>query len=137
MARTIQCRSRCDRCPRIRRDLPPDVDLLPRVLRGGLPLRLPQRRAADAGARRRQPIVTTVAETLSGVITPIFDGPLPVNIRAWDGSSLTASDPAAPTVVLNSPDALRRIIWARGEIGLSRAYVTGELDVEGDLADAF
>jgi len=81
--------------------------------------------------------VTTGAETLSGVISPVFDGPLPVHFRAWDGSTLAAADPAAPTVVLQSPDALRRILWAPGEIGLSRAYVTGELDVEGDLADAF
>jgi cyclopropane-fatty-acyl-phospholipid synthase len=67
----------------------------------------------------------------------LFDGPLPVNVRAWDGSELTAGDATAPTVVINSPDALRRMIWAPGEIGLSRAYVTGELDVEGELADAF
>ena len=39
--------------------------------------------------------------------------------------------------MIASPDALRRLLWAPGEIGLSRAYVTGELDVEGDLADAF
>lgn len=81
--------------------------------------------------------MTTVAETLAGVATPLFDGPLPVNVRAWDGSTLAADDPAAPTVIINSPDALRRMLWAPGEIGLSRAYVTGELDVEGDLADAF
>jgi cyclopropane-fatty-acyl-phospholipid synthase len=81
--------------------------------------------------------MSTVAETLSRVVTPLFDGPLPVNVRAWDGSELHAQDPTAPTVVLASPDALRRMLWAPGEIGLSRAYVTGELDVEGDLADAF
>jgi cyclopropane-fatty-acyl-phospholipid synthase len=81
--------------------------------------------------------MTTVAETLSGVVTPLFDGPLPVHVRAWDGSTLTAEDPTAPTVIISSPDALRRMLWAPGEIGLSRAYVTGELDVDGDLADAF
>jgi cyclopropane-fatty-acyl-phospholipid synthase len=81
--------------------------------------------------------MATVAETLSGVVTPLFDGPLPVNVRAWDGSELHSDDPKAPTVVINSPNALRRMVWAPGEIGLSRAYVTGELDVDGDLADAF
>jgi cyclopropane-fatty-acyl-phospholipid synthase len=80
---------------------------------------------------------TTVADTLAGVVTPLFGGRLPVNLRGWDGSTLSANDPSAPTVVINSPDALRRMLWAPGEIGLSRAYVTGELDVEGDLADAF
>lgn len=81
--------------------------------------------------------MSTVAETLARVVTPLFDGPLPVNLRAWDGSELPADDPNAPTVVLASPNALRRMFWAPGEIGLSRAYVTGELDVDGDLADAF
>jgi cyclopropane-fatty-acyl-phospholipid synthase len=79
----------------------------------------------------------TVADTLARVVTPLFDGPLPVNVRAWDGSELRAEDADAPTVVLASPNALRRLVWAPGEIGLARAYVTGELDVEGDLADAF
>jgi cyclopropane-fatty-acyl-phospholipid synthase len=81
--------------------------------------------------------MTTVAETLAGVVMPAFGGSLPVNLRAWDGSELSAEDPTAPTVVLASPNALRRLLWAPGEIGLSRAYVNGELDVEGDLADAF
>jgi cyclopropane-fatty-acyl-phospholipid synthase len=81
--------------------------------------------------------MTSVAETLGPVVTPLFGGPLPVHLRAWDGSELAADDPTAPTVVLASPDALRRMLWAPGEIGLARAYVSGELDVEGDLADAF
>jgi cyclopropane-fatty-acyl-phospholipid synthase len=81
--------------------------------------------------------MSTVAQTLARVVGPVFDGALPVNVRAWDGSELRAADASAPTVVLTSPNALRRMLWAPGEIGLSRAYVTGELDVEGDLADAF
>ena len=31
--------------------------------------------------------------------------------------------------------ALRRLLWNPGELGLARAFVAGELDVEGDLAD--
>jgi cyclopropane-fatty-acyl-phospholipid synthase len=81
--------------------------------------------------------VTSVADTLGGVIGPLFNGTLPVHVRGWDGSELSADDPAAPTVVLNSPAALRRLMWSPGEIGLARAYVTSELDVEGDLGDAF
>jgi cyclopropane-fatty-acyl-phospholipid synthase len=80
--------------------------------------------------------VTTVATTIAAVLDGVLDGPLPVTIRAWDGSEARSEDPAAPTVVLASPDALRRIMWAPGEIGLSRAYVSGDLDVDGDLGDA-
>ncbi|MGZ4681781.1 MAG: SAM-dependent methyltransferase, partial [Acidimicrobiales bacterium] len=41
-------------------------------------------------------------------------------------------DPAPATIVLHSPDALRRIVTAPGELGLSRAYVSGDVDLEGD-----
>jgi len=80
--------------------------------------------------------MSTVAAALEPVVTPLFGGSLPVHLRGWDGSMISAGDAAAPTVVLNSPSALRRLLWAPGEIGLARAYVTGELDVDGDLADA-
>jgi len=58
---------------------------------------------------------------------------LPVRLRAWDGSE---SGPAGtPVLVLRSPRALRRILWRPGELGLARAYVSGDLDVEGDLTE--
>ncbi len=38
-------------------------------------------------------------------------------------------------MILRSRRALRRLLWQPGELGLAQAYVTGELDVEGDLAD--
>ena len=43
---------------------------------------------------------------------------------------------AAPAIVLRSPRALRRILWRPGELGLARAYVSGDLDVDGDLTEA-
>jgi cyclopropane-fatty-acyl-phospholipid synthase len=36
-------------------------------------------------------------------------------------------------LVFRSPDALRRLLTAPGELGFARAYVAGELDVEGDI----
>jgi cyclopropane-fatty-acyl-phospholipid synthase len=56
---------------------------------------------------------------------------IPVQLRAWDGSLAGPDD--APVVVVRSRRALRRLAWAPGELGLGRAYVAGELDVEGDL----
>ncbi|HEY3871117.1 MAG TPA: DUF1365 family protein [Actinocrinis sp.] len=58
---------------------------------------------------------------------------LPVGLRAWDGS--TAGPAVAPALVLRSPRALRRLAWAPNELGLAQAYVTGELDVEGDITE--
>ncbi|HET6708690.1 class I SAM-dependent methyltransferase, partial [Amycolatopsis sp.] len=65
----------------------------------------------------------------------LLGGPLPVGLRTWDGSRAGPAD--APTVVLRNRRALRRLLYAPGELGLARAYVTGDLDVEGDLADGF
>jgi cyclopropane-fatty-acyl-phospholipid synthase len=58
---------------------------------------------------------------------------LPIRLRAWDGSE--AGRPGAPVVVINSKRALRHIIWKPGELGVARAYVQGDLDVEGDLGE--
>ena len=76
-----------------------------------------------------------VAGELAAVAGPLFGGVLPVRLRAWDGSE--SGPPDAPTVVLRDPAALRRLLYRPGELGLAQAYVTGELDVEGDLLEGF
>ena len=58
---------------------------------------------------------------------------LPVGLRAWDGSQ--AGPEVPPTVVLRSPAALRRLLWSPNELGMAQAYVTGEIDVDGDVAE--
>lgn len=40
-------------------------------------------------------------------------------------------------LVIRSRRALRRLLWAPGELGVARAYVSGDVDVDGDLADGF
>ena len=52
--------------------------------------------------------------------------------RAYDGSSAGPADPPA-TIVVKSPDAIRRLVTAPGDLGFGRAYVAGDLDIEGDL----
>jgi len=84
--------------------------------------------AAGTRARRRADAATTIAWAASRAG---FD--LPVRVRAWDGSEAGPAGP--PTAVLRSPRALRRALWAPGELGLARAYVSGDLDVEGDLTE--
>ncbi|WP_329457508.1 cyclopropane-fatty-acyl-phospholipid synthase family protein [Streptomyces sp. NBC_01497] len=71
------------------------------------------------------------ASRLSALTQELIGAPPPVRIRAWDGS--TAGPAEGPTVVIRSRRALRRIMWKPGELGLARAYVSGDLDVEGDL----
>ncbi len=53
-------------------------------------------------------------------------------MHLWDGSSII-SDGAVCTIKVNSPNAFRRILYSPGELGLARAYVTGELEVEGSI----
>jgi cyclopropane-fatty-acyl-phospholipid synthase len=73
----------------------------------------------------------SVADLVSSVLGP----DLPVAVRAYDGSRLGPAD-APATLVLRSPDALRRIATAPGELGFGRAYVAGDLDFEGDIFSA-
>jgi cyclopropane-fatty-acyl-phospholipid synthase len=75
----------------------------------------------------------TVAAKLEPLLRTLFGGEPPVRVRAWDGSETGPS--SGPVLVLRSRRALRRILWSPGELGLARAYVTGDLDVEGDLAE--
>ncbi|MEY2433926.1 MAG: cyclopropane-fatty-acyl-phospholipid synthase [Acidimicrobiaceae bacterium] len=72
---------------------------------------------------------------LSSLIESVLGVDLPIAFRAYDGSALGPAE-APATLVLRSPDALRRIITAPGELGFARAYVSGDLDVEGDIFEA-
>ncbi len=76
-----------------------------------------------------------VAARLEAIAAPMFGGDLPVRLRAWDGSEAGAV--GAPVLSLRTPEAMRRIVAHPGELGLAQAYVTGELDIEGDLLDGF
>ncbi|MEV1045340.1 cyclopropane-fatty-acyl-phospholipid synthase family protein [Streptomyces sp. NPDC049916] len=71
------------------------------------------------------------ASRLTALAEGLLAQPLPVRVRAWDGSE--SGPPGAPVLVIRSRRALRRILWRPGELGLARAWVAGEIDVEGDL----
>ncbi|MEA5363644.1 cyclopropane-fatty-acyl-phospholipid synthase family protein [Amycolatopsis sp., V23-08] len=77
----------------------------------------------------------STAHRLASFAEKLLGGQLPIGLRTWDGTRAGPVD--APTVVLRNRRALRRLLFAPGELGLARAYVTGDLDVEGDLADGF
>ncbi len=55
---------------------------------------------------------------------------LPFRLQAWDGSTAGAVD--GPLLVLRNRQALRRLAWAPGELGLVRAYVSGDLEIGPD-----
>jgi len=77
---------------------------------------------------------TNVAERLASLLGHLLGNQLPLRVRGWDGSE--AGPPGAPVLVVNDRRAIRRMLWQPNELGMGRAYVAGELDVEGDLYDA-
>jgi cyclopropane-fatty-acyl-phospholipid synthase len=54
----------------------------------------------------------------------------PFSVSFWDGTTVPATNGAGPTFVVRSPLAVSHVIRSPGELGLGRAYVTGELDVD-------
>src|SRR3954468_4966392 len=68
-----------------------------------------------------------IADTLYAAL----GGTATMRIEAFDGSSAGPTD--APTgLTLKSPLARQHLITGRGALGLSRAFVVGELELKGD-----
>lgn len=60
---------------------------------------------------------------------------IPLRLKAWDGSE--AGPAGAPVIEFRSRRALRRMLWSPGQLGLSRAYVAGDIDAPGDVFASF
>jgi cyclopropane-fatty-acyl-phospholipid synthase len=72
---------------------------------------------------------------LADVFETIAGPEAPVEFRAYDGSS--AGAPGAPVrITVRSPVAVSYLAQAPGALGLARAYVSGHLDVDGDMYTA-
>ena len=69
---------------------------------------------------------TTVAEHRR---RPSRTGPLPFRISAFDGSTTGPAD--APGLQINNRRALTYVLTAPGDLGLVRAYVSGDIDFIG------
>ncbi len=86
--------------------------------------------AVSGSAVRTTAVSRAVIDLLTGLVGP----KPPVRIELWDGTVL---GPETPTrVVVRTPEATRRVLFRPGELGFARAYVAGEIDVEGDIFDA-
>ncbi len=71
------------------------------------------------------------AERIVDLVERLLGAPLPLRVRAWDGSE--AGPGGGPVLVVNSRRALRRLVRSPDEVGLGRAWVAGEIDIDGDL----
>jgi len=74
------------------------------------------------------------AGRLAALVSEVLGAPLPLRLRAWDGSE--AGPVGTPVLVISSRRALHRLLWKPGELGLARAWVAGEMTIEGDLYEA-
>jgi len=74
-----------------------------------------------------------VAPQLAGLVERLLGVPLPVRIRAWDGSE--AGVATGPVVVIRQRRALRRLLWNPGELGLARATPASLMARWADAAD--
>jgi cyclopropane-fatty-acyl-phospholipid synthase len=89
------------------------------------------RRPVPAPGRRHPEVAAIARRALAGVA----DGRLaclPVTLRFWDGSVLPAAGDA-PVCVVRTPAAVAHVLHEPNQLGLTRAWVTGALDVEGAL----
>ena len=54
----------------------------------------------------------------------------PFALRFWDGSELAPTTPGGPVFTVRSPAAVAHLLRAPGQLGLGRAYATGELEAD-------
>ena len=74
--------------------------------------------------------------SLVDVLGAFLGDDCPVAVRSYDGACFGPED-AKATLVVRSPDALRRIVTRPGELGFARAYVAGDIELEGDVWELF
>jgi cyclopropane-fatty-acyl-phospholipid synthase len=67
-----------------------------------------------------------------------YDGP-PFSVRLWDGWRWISQRMARPlcTIVVNSENVLRSLLVRPSEVTLGEAFLSKEIDVEGDLFSVF
>lgn len=72
---------------------------------------------------------------LAGVFGQLIGADASVAFSAYDGSSWGRPD-APVRVVVRSPMAISYLLGSPSELGLARAYVSGHLEIDGDLFEA-
>ncbi|GAA4122687.1 class I SAM-dependent methyltransferase [Knoellia locipacati] len=73
---------------------------------------------------------TREPRTIADLVDEVVTGPLPVRITAYDGSK-TGPDSAQRSLHIANHRAVSYLATAPGDLGMARAYTTGDLVVEG------
>lgn len=76
---------------------------------------------------------TSVADAFTPLLHAALGTRSSVRFEFWDGSVIEPDGACAGTMRVRSKDALSNLVWAPGELGLGRAFVSGNVDLEGDI----
>ncbi|SCF35279.1 cyclopropane-fatty-acyl-phospholipid synthase [Micromonospora viridifaciens] len=68
--------------------------------------------------------------TVADVVRAVTTGDLPMRITGYDGSAVGPAD-AGITLAIRSERGLSYLLTAPGDLGMARAYVSGDLGLEG------
>ncbi|HID48912.1 MAG TPA: cyclopropane-fatty-acyl-phospholipid synthase, partial [Chromatiales bacterium] len=79
--------------------------------------------------------LSTIGIDIVSTILTGYQGP--VAIRLWDGHLAHGAADASCTAVFKEPGALRDLILHRNLLRLADSYLSGAIDVEGDLESLF
>jgi cyclopropane-fatty-acyl-phospholipid synthase len=102
------------------------------IMTSGSQPQLTPRPEEASRVRRRTRVKTSAAAAMAPLLEVLFGARLPARFEFWDGSALGPTD-GPGTILVRSPHAVRRLFWSPGELGVARAYVTGELQMDGDM----
>ncbi|MEX0620769.1 MAG: cyclopropane-fatty-acyl-phospholipid synthase family protein [Solirubrobacterales bacterium] len=72
---------------------------------------------------------------LVAAVEPRISGPLPSAVRFWDGSELGPGEPGSTedTIVIRNRRGLTYAVMRPDQLGIGRGWVSGDIDLEGDL----
>ncbi len=94
--------------------------------------------SSRASNTRRDKQRESAANAMAPLLHEVLHGSPPVPIEFWDGSTLDAggSQSDGPERIhIRSPNALRHLVWAPGELGFARAFVDGDITFDGRVTD--
>src|SRR5690606_27271616 len=87
----------------------------------------------DRGYVSPDGVRTEVPMSLQPLLESVLGTDLPVRVETYDGSAVGPVD-APAKVVIRRPEAMHRILTGLGrELAFARAFVAGEIDIEGDI----
>jgi cyclopropane-fatty-acyl-phospholipid synthase len=100
--------------------------------RSSAPTTHPAPTGVGAGDTAPAPPANSAAAVLAPFLRAVVGTDVPVRFEFWDGSAIGPAS-GIGTLHIRSSDAVRRILWAPGELGVARAFVSGDLTIEGDI----